>query len=148
WPLSARTKRSGSQPESPCGTKRSRARGGREVAETGLNIFVVSDGTGETADQLVKEALVQDARDGIKIRRYKNIRTESDVLPIVEEAGGSRSLIVFTVVSDALRAFLSEKATQAGVPSIDLLGPIMSLFTRFLIKDPDSRPGLFHQVND
>ena len=51
----------------------------------GLTIFVLSDGTGETADQMIKAALVQYIRDGLKITRYKNVRTESQVSSIFEE---------------------------------------------------------------
>ena len=52
----------------------------------GLTVFVLSDGTGETADQMIKAALVQFRRDGLKIVRYKNVRTDSQVASIFEEA--------------------------------------------------------------
>src|SRR5690606_4886648 len=99
-------------------------------------------------EQLVKAALVQYARGGIKVVRNKNIRTESQVLPIVEQAKSVKSVIVFTLVSDGLRSLLSEKAKEAGVPCVDVLGPLMDHFSQHLKKDPDSQPGLFHQVND
>jgi [pyruvate, water dikinase]-phosphate phosphotransferase / [pyruvate, water dikinase] kinase len=113
-----------------------------------LNVFVVSDGTGETAEQIVKAALVQYAPDGVKVIRHKNIRTESQVIPIVQEAADSQSVIVFTMVSDTLRSTLTEKARAAGVSTVDLLGPLMSLFSKRLERETDSKPGLFHQVND
>jgi regulator of PEP synthase PpsR (kinase-PPPase family) len=113
-----------------------------------LSIFVVSDGTGETAEQMVKAALVQYTREGVKVQRQKNIRTESQVLPIVEEAAKTKSVIVFTIVSDQLRTFVTEHSKGAGVPSIDLLGPMMDLLSQHLTRDVNSVPGLFHQVND
>ncbi len=113
-----------------------------------LNIFVVSDGTGETAEQIVKAALVQYAREGVKVKRYKNIRTESQVIPIVAEASQAPSVIVFTLVSDSLRSAFAQRSEEAKVPCVDVLGPLMGLFSKSLRKDPEPRPGLFHQVND
>ncbi len=113
-----------------------------------LQVFVVSDGTGETAEQMVKSALVQYLRDGVKVVRYKNIRTESQVIPVVKEAAETGAVIVFTLVSDVLRGSLSKLAQESGVSCVDLLGPLMTLFAKRLTREADSRPGLFHQVND
>ncbi len=113
-----------------------------------LTVYVLSDGTGETADLMVKAALVQFQRDGLKIIRYKNIRTESQVASIFEEALSTRSIIVFTVVSEELRNFIHKMSEDSGVASVDLLGPLMGILAKFLTKDPHSQPGLFHQVNE
>lgn len=114
----------------------------------GLTIFVLSDGTGETADQMIKAALVQYVREGLKINRYKNVRTEAQVTSIFEEAHQTRAIVVYTVVSDSLRTFITGLSMQSGVPSVDLLGPVLELLGRYLKKDPHSQPGLFHQVNE
>jgi len=121
------------------------------VAESpikGLTVFVLSDGTGETADQMIKAALVQYVRDGLKITRYKNVRTESQVSSIFEEAHNLRAIVVHTVVSDALRVFIERLSAQSGVATVDLLGPLLNLLAQHLKKDPHSQPGLFHQVNE
>ena len=114
----------------------------------GLTIFVLSDGTGETADQMIKAALVQYVRDGLKIARYKNVRTEAQVTSIFEEAHNIRAIIFYTVVSQTLRHFITALSTQSRVPSVDLLGPVLEVLGNYLRKDPHSQPGLFHQVNE
>lgn len=119
-----------------------------ESTETKLTIFVLSDGTGETADQMIKAALVQYMRRGLKLVRYKNVRTETQVASIFEEAHTMRAIVVYTVVSENLRDFIVKMSKQCGVPIVDLLGPLLSLLSKFLTKDPDSTPGLFHQVNE
>ncbi|MBI1861785.1 MAG: kinase/pyrophosphorylase [Deltaproteobacteria bacterium] len=113
-----------------------------------LTIFVLSDGTGETADQMIKAALVQYVRDNLKIARYKNIRTEAQVASIFEEAHQTRAIVVYTVVSDSLRSFITNLSLQSGVPCVDLLGPVFEVLGKYLKKDPHSQPGLFHQVNE
>jgi len=118
------------------------------ITENGLTIFVLSDGTGETADQMIKAALVQYRREGLNIVRYKNIRNEAQVASIFEEAHQSRAVVIYTVVSDELRHYIQGMSTQSGVPSVDLLGPLFSILSRFLVKDPHAQAGLFHQVNE
>jgi len=113
-----------------------------------LTIFVLSDGTGETADQMIKAALVQYRRDGLVITRYKNVRTEGQVASIFEEAHNVKAIVIYTVVSEGLRDFISRMSEQSGVRSVDLLGPLMGLLSQRLVKDPHSQPGLFHQVNE
>ncbi len=116
--------------------------------ENKLTIFVLSDGTGETADQMIKAALVQYMKGGLKIVRYKNVRNETQVASIFEEAHTMRAIVVYTVVSENLRDFIVKMSKQCGVPVVDLLGPLLELLSRFLTKDPHSSPGLFHQVNE
>jgi len=118
------------------------------VSETGLTIFVLSDGTGETADQMIKAALVQYLREGLKIVRYKNIRNETQVASIFEEAHQVKAVVIYTVVSDDLRVFIKDLSERSNVPSVDLLGQLFGILSQFLKKDPHSQAGLFHQVNE
>lgn len=113
-----------------------------------LTIHVLSDGTGETADQMIKAALVHYMKEGVKILRYKNIRNEAQVASIFEEARLVKAVVIYTVVSEDLRLFIQKLSDQSGVPAVDLLGPLMEMFGRFLLKDPHSQPGIFHQVNE
>ena len=118
------------------------------MTENILTIFLISDGTGETADQMIKAALVQYMRTGLKIIRYKNIRTEIQVRTIFEEAHAIKAIIVYTVVSETLRKFIDVTSQQTGVSIVDLLGPLLEKLSVHLKRDPQSQPGLFHQVNE
>ena len=118
------------------------------MTENILTIFLISDGTGETADQMIKAALVQYMRTGLKIIRYKNIRTEIQVRTIFEEAHAIKAIIVYTVVSETLRKFIDVTGQQTGVSIVDLLGPLLEKLSVHLKRDPQSQPGLFHQVNE
>ncbi len=118
------------------------------MSEKPFRIFVLSDGTGETAEQLVRAALVHFARDGLVISRHKNVRTENQVAAIFEEAHQEKAVIVYTVVSEKIRNCITTMAKDSGVSVVDLLGPVMELFSGRLKKDPNPQPGLFHQVND
>lgn len=113
-----------------------------------LTIYVLSDGTGETADQMIKAALVQYLRGNLRVVRFKNIRNEEQAREVFEQAAACGAIVVFTVVSEALRHFIKTMSEKTGVASVDLLGPLMEILSLYLKKDPNSKPGLFHQVNE
>lgn len=111
------------------------------------HIYIISDGTGETADQVMKAALMQYVNDHTKLIRYKNIRSESQVASIFEEAHQFKGIVVYTMVTEDLRKFILKISEQTGVPSVDLLGPLLDLLEKHLQKQSKSEPGLFHQVD-
>lgn len=113
-----------------------------------LRIIVLSDGTGETAAQITKAAMVQFSDKEIYFTRYKNIRTKAQVEAIFDDAAIHHDLVVYTIVSPELRDFIATKAVEKGVPVIDLLGPLLNAMAAFFHLQPKSLPGLFHQVND
>jgi regulator of PEP synthase PpsR (kinase-PPPase family) len=113
-----------------------------------LRIIILSDGTGETAAQITKAAMVQFSDKEIFFTRYKNIRTKAQVETIFDEAAIHHDMVVYTVVSPELREFVAEKAESKKVPAIDILGPLLNSMAVFFGMQPKSLPGLFHQVND
>lgn len=113
-----------------------------------LKIIVLSDGTGETAAQITKAAMVQFSDKDIYFTRYKNIRTKAQVEAIFEDAAVHHDMVVYTIVSPDLRDFIAAKSVEKGVSVIDLLGPLLNAMATFFHLTPKSLPGLFHQVND
>ena len=61
------------------------------MSEQSLTIFALSDGTGETADQMIRAALFQYERKGLTVNRFKNVRTEGQVASIFEEAHNTQN---------------------------------------------------------
>jgi len=113
-----------------------------------LRIIILSDGTGETASQITKAAMVQFSDKDVFFTRYKNIRTKAQVEAIFDEAAIHHDMVVYSLVSPDLREFVAIKATEKRVPAIDVLGPLLNAMGTFFGMTPRSLPGLFHQVND
>ena len=128
------------------GTEQNENQQSRQLKE--LRIIVLSDGTGETAAQITKAAMVQFSDKEIYFTRYKNIRTKAQVEAIFDDAAIHHDLVVYTIVSPELRDYIANKAIEKGVPVIDLLGPLLNAMATFFHLQPKSLPGLFHQVND
>lgn len=120
----------------------------QETTHRELRLVILSDGTGETAAQITKAAMLQYSDKEIYFTRYKNVRTKAQVESIFEDAAIHHDLIVYTIVAPELRDFIAQKAQEKNVPVIDVLGPLLNTMGAFFNMAPKSLPGLFHQVDD
>jgi [pyruvate, water dikinase]-phosphate phosphotransferase / [pyruvate, water dikinase] kinase len=112
-------------------------------------IYIISDGTGETAATMIRAALVQYPDKDIQLVRCKNIRTEAQVIPLVEECFERKGIIVYTVVSLQLRNKIFEMGSEKAIPCIDLLGPVLqTLDTYFGVANHPLQAGLLRTVDD
>jgi regulator of PEP synthase PpsR (kinase-PPPase family) len=117
--------------------------------ENNFSIFIISDGTGETAAVMTRAALVQYADKDIHLIRHKNVRTESQIQPIIDDVFEKRGLIVYTVVSSSLRKKIQEMTLSKGIPALDLLGPMLNtLDTFFGATTSNGQAGLLRAVDE
>ncbi len=114
----------------------------------GSRIIIVSDGTGETAAQMCKAAMVQFRQHDVYFARFKNVRNEAQIEAICEDAAQNKDLLVYTIVSPQLRAYLMSQARAKSIPSIDLLGPLLAGLAGHFGYEPKSIAGLLHDVNE
>lgn len=94
-------------------------------------VYILSDGTGETASTMIRAALVQYADKEIDLVRFKNVRAESQLDLIIDEAFERKAIVVYTVVSVLLRGKIRELCAAKGIPSHDLLGPLLGLLDQY-----------------
>lgn len=110
-------------------------------------IVVASDGTGHTAETVVRAALVQFRGAEVQIHLRSGVRTTEDVRATVREAGRVGGLIVHTLVSQEMRSLMLTEARARRVPTIDLLGPLLLRLEDLLALQPLARPGLFRDAD-
>ena len=111
-------------------------------------IFVVSDGTGATAERVLRAALLQFGESEVNVQRFPKIRTESQVLDMVKQAAERRALVVHTLVSFNLRRVLYIEAVEHHIPVVDLFGTLMTQLETFLESIPQARPGLMQEADE
>ena len=111
------------------------------------NVFILSDGVGDTAYRMLKAAMQQFSQD-ILITRYANVREENQITEILGAAARNQTLVLYTFVSSRLRCFLQELAEDKEVECVDLLGPLMDKLSSFFQSSPVAKPGLLHQVDE
>jgi hypothetical protein len=112
------------------------------------HIYIVSDGTGETATKISKAALLQFRPSNPVITRHSNVRSIESIREIVKSAESQRALIIHTFASHTLRREMEQRCQDWNVPSQDLFGLLMERLQEFLGSPPSEQPGLLHQMDD
>jgi len=110
-------------------------------------IYVVSDGTGDTA-AAVAQAVMAQFQVEWHLRRFGGIRQESLARRVVAEAEKVGALLVFTLVDRRVARGLIDEAAQRGVPTIDVLGGMIAKVAEHVRAEPRSQPGLLHGFSD
>ncbi|HDT13166.1 MAG TPA: kinase/pyrophosphorylase [Candidatus Aminicenantes bacterium] len=110
-------------------------------------IFVVSDGTGRTAERILSAALAQFPGAAVDIIVRSNVRTAQRVRRVVREAAKAEGFVVHTIVTDAVREAMVNAGREYNVETIDLMGPLIARLTETLAASPSGKPGLFSILN-
>ena len=105
-------------------------------------IWVISDGSGSTAERVLQASLVQFGQESVKVERIPDVRAREQIQEIVTEAANKRGLVAYTLVAPQLRSEIATRANELNVPTVDLLGPLLTTLTTFLAASPESKPGL------
>jgi regulator of PEP synthase PpsR (kinase-PPPase family) len=103
-------------------------------------IDVLSDSTGETAEKVVRAAMLQFPQSGAHIRLHTRVRTKEAAKPVLEMAAREGSLVVFTVVSPELREFIHTSSYELKIEALDLIGSLIGKLSAFLDHPPINTP--------
>jgi regulator of PEP synthase PpsR (kinase-PPPase family) len=103
-------------------------------------IDILSDSTGETAEKVVRAAMLQFPQAGIHIRLHSRVRTREAVLPVLQNAARDAALVVFTVVSPELREYIHAQSFELKIESVDLIGALIGKLAFFVERQPINMP--------
>lgn len=112
------------------------------------HIFIVSDASGQTAERVVDAALRQFKTTEVVKKVIPHVRAPQKIKEIIDEAADVDGIVIFTLVSPAARQEITELGRYQGVPTIDLLGPLLTRFSDLLEISPMAQPGLDRQLDD
>ena len=106
-------------------------------------VLVVSDARGDTAYSVVLAAAAQyevDALDIARLADATSVEKVTDFLEEQEEEG--RPMAVFhTFVDERLRRDVRHELVRRGIPSIDLLGPAVTVLSTLTGAEPSNKVG-------
>ncbi|MGE4133016.1 MAG: pyruvate, water dikinase regulatory protein [Bdellovibrionales bacterium] len=119
------------------------------TTDSSFTIYILSDGTGETASTMIRAALVQYVDKDINIVRCKNVRTEEQIESLIDDVQQHKGMIVFTMVSPQMVRKVLETSAQKGVPAVDLMGPLLHTLDQFFgHREGAHTAGLLRAVDD
>jgi len=111
-------------------------------------VYAVSDGTGNTCETVIKSALAQFAEGLAQIEKVPHIRTEAQVKEVLENAASKNAVVIYTTVSPDVRQKILSYGQSLGVPTVDILGPILSRLSDLLEISPMAIPGIFRELDE
>jgi hypothetical protein len=111
-------------------------------------VIIISDSTGDTAERMVRAALLQFSETPATVRTYSRVRLESEVEKIIERAAELHALVVFTVVNREERDLIWNLVERHNVETVDLMGALMGKLASFLSSEPRGVPGLLHTIGE
>ena len=103
-------------------------------------IDILSDSTGETAEKVVRAAMLQFPHSGAQIRLHTRVRTKEAARPVLEAAAKDGALFVFTVVSPELREYIHQQSYEMKIEALDLIGSLIGKLSTFLDRQPINMP--------
>lgn len=117
--------------------------------ETKPTVFILSDGTGETASMMVKAAIVQYRDRAVNIVKCRNVRTAEQVEALFDEIKTQNGLLVHTLASQSMRRKVEELSSEFKVTSVDLLGPLLLGISDYLgTSNAPGEAGLLRAVDE
>lgn len=111
-------------------------------------VYIVSDSVGETAEVVAKAAASQFNHGGVEIRRIPYVSTEKDIIEVVEKARNYRCVIAYTLVLPRLQETLIQEAGRYGLPTVDIMGPMLEAIAGVSNASPKMKPGLVRKMDE
>ena len=119
-----------------------------DEAHAGATVFVVSDALGETAEVVARAAASQFDGGRLALRRFPFVQTEDSVHDIVAAAAAAGASIIFTLIRPGLCLVMHDAAARAGVPAVDVMGPVLDAIATASHSHPRLEPGLVHRLDE
>jgi hypothetical protein len=106
-----------------------------------MNLHLVSDATGETLNSIARATVSQFEHASIVYHRWSLIRTRFQLHRVLEGIESEPGPVLSTLVEKGLRAELEAFCQRIGLPVLNVLDPVMSMFQEQFGQAAAARPG-------
>lgn len=96
--------------------------------DTLLNIYILSDSTGETAEIFINSVTKQFPKTQMEIFRKPDILSKERIDQVIDEIPKESSIIVQTVAKKDLADYVSQRAKEENIKILDILTPAIDWF--------------------
>lgn len=112
-----------------------------------LNIYAISDSLGDTAEQIAKACVAQFDTGNYEIIKCSYVQNEETLMPILEEAKISNSIIVYTLVELNLIEMLNDFAKEFDIPTMNIMGDTLSAISGKFDMEPNREAGVIRRLD-
>lgn len=113
-----------------------------------LTVFIISDSSGETAEAVARAALVQFPTGITNIYRLPQVRSVEQLKSLIHNVSALNGMIAYTLVLPEYREALVIETEKLQIPTVDVLGPLISRVASLISTVPLSQPGRLHLLDE
>ena len=118
-----------------------------EKKQERLQIFIVSDSIGETAELVVRAGISQFSGSNFEVKRMPYVNDRKFIDVILQSAAEKPSMVVYTLLDSELRVYLAERAQEQQLQAVDLMGPLLGSLSFLTDSEPRMEPGKIHRLD-
>ena len=112
-------------------------------------IYQVSDSTGETLDRIFLAIKAQFSNFECKTIHFSFTRTVNQINKIISKCKSEQNVIVlYTIVDNSLAKYLASKCKKKGIPYFEVLGNLISGFSKLLDQKASRKPSGQHILDE
>ncbi|MGF0039892.1 pyruvate, water dikinase regulatory protein [Peptoniphilaceae bacterium SGI.131] len=111
-----------------------------------INLYVISDSTGETGIQYANALMIQFPTTVFNRHRFSNVTSEEKIRDILSKLL-SNSVILITVVKEDILKIIHDFCREKNIPLIDLLGGPISILEEVTGERAVRLPGLMRDLD-
>ncbi|TGD23086.1 kinase/pyrophosphorylase [Companilactobacillus suantsaicola] len=112
-----------------------------------LDVFVLSDGVGETALRVAKAAFIQFPEMDTTYTKYPFIKNDIQLKNILHMAKDQHAVVLHTIVSEETCEVINQYCQNNGIVYYDILNPIIGTFAQMIKQKPIRKKGLMHELD-
>ncbi len=113
-----------------------------------VHVFIVSDATGITAEMVISAVLVQFKEIEPVFKRFPYIKTKEQIKAILSQAEAVQGIVIYSLISQELRAWVRREKRKIDIYTIDILGPLLERLGKIWNLNPILNPGLFRGIGE
>ena len=98
------------------------------MAKDFLNIYIISDSTGQTAETFINSITTHFPETRMNIIRKPDVDTKERFDKIIETIPKESSIIIQTIANSELSNYVEEKAEKEDIKALDILSPAIDYF--------------------
>jgi [pyruvate, water dikinase]-phosphate phosphotransferase / [pyruvate, water dikinase] kinase len=112
-------------------------------------VYQVSDSTGETLDRIFLAIKAQFLDFECKTIHYSFTRTKNQIDKIIAKCHEEKNVIIlYTIVDKSLAEDLAAKCKENNIPCFEILGSLISNFSKLLNQEANRKPSGQHALDD
>ena len=113
-----------------------------------VQVFIVSDATGLTAEMVISAVLLQFKEIEPVFKKFPYIKTEEQIRAILDQAQAAQGIVIYSLVSQDLRLWIRKEIRKLNLFAVDILGPHLERIGKMWNLNPIFIPGRRRRVSE